>query len=491
MEIKIYKSQKGKPKIAHLGYSYRMSNVNLTTQNWRCSIAKCKGSLSTPINYEGNNVAAIVCRPHNHAPEPETVEAAVAKHHLKETAVSTQLAPRRIISETEFGMSDGGLSRLGKRKALSQTVHRARRRYLGQGREVALPRSRRFEVPEKYRTVTEGGREVNFLLYDSLTNEVEDEEEDEEEENRFLIFASETMILWLRQSNEWMIDATFKIVPRLFFQVLIVHGIYHGHVLPCAYVIMPNKTEASYAHVFAVLRDAIGEEVVPNIVVTDFEMALQKADLSSWPGTSVQGCFFHFCQGIWRKTQELGLARSYVTNEEVRNSVKRLSALAFLPVNEVGGSFDNLLASVLEGDGRQGLAQLYSYFENTFVGRKPARGPRTRPRFAIPMWNVRRRTEEGIPRTNNRLEGFHRGIQSMFDGPHPSMWKFLAGLQREQVLQYTNFIQISTGNDVTVEGRKYEQVNRRLRTLIERHSIGEVTTVAFLEGVAHNLNLSV
>jgi len=31
------------------------------------------------------------------------------------------------------------------------------------------------------------------------------------------------------------------------------------------------------------------------------------------------------------------------------------------------------------------------------------------------MWNVKLRKEDGIPRTNNKLEGWHRGLLSMFD----------------------------------------------------------------------------
>ena len=37
--------------------------------------------------------------------------------------------------------------------------------------------------------------------------------------------------------------------------------------------------------------------------------------------------------------------------------------------------------------------------------------------------------EEGMPRTNDKLEGWHRGIYAMIQGPQPHIWKFVAAHQ--------------------------------------------------------------
>ena len=63
----------------------------------------------------------------------------------------------------------------------------------------------------------------------------------------------------------------------------------------------------------------------------------------------------------------------------------------------------------------------------------------------LEMWNVRDRTMEGMPRTNNKLEGWHSGIQSMFQGPHPNIWKFVRCLGQEQILQHGELIQLQAG----------------------------------------------
>jgi hypothetical protein len=492
--VTLTKTQKGKPKLAFLGYTYRLSNTNIMSQNWRCCKAKCKGSVSTPIGYNAPNIEVRKGQEHNHAPEPETVEAEIATEQMKTDATTSHLPPRRVISDVLRQVSTGGLARLGKRGALRQRIHRARRRRLGDGEEVALPRDTRFDIPDQFRTVTEGRVEVQFLRYDSRVdpgNEENAEEEEEEDDNdRLLIFCTDTMIQVLQNAEEWMIDATFKIVPRLFYQILIVHAIHHGHVIPCAYVIMPNKTQTTYERVFQVLSDSVGDNGSPRICITDFELGLQSAIRNTWPNVQLQGCFFHLCQGIWRKTQEVGLAGEYATNENLRNQIKVLSALAFLPVGEVAHTFDDIFTD-LSDDTHAGLEEIYTFFETTYVGRRPARGPRRRPRFSIDTWNVRQRTEEGIPRTNNKLEGLHRGIQCMFDGPHPTMWKFLSGLQKEHVLHYGRYLQILAGEPPEAGEKKFESVNRRLRTLIQRHVDNEIDTTAFLRGVIHNVNLSV
>jgi hypothetical protein len=50
---------------------------------------------------------------------------------------------------------------------------------------------------------------------------------------------------------------------------------------------------------------------------------------------SVQLCFYHLNQSIWRKVQELGLAIRYKQDKKFREAAKMIPALAFLPANIV------------------------------------------------------------------------------------------------------------------------------------------------------------
>ena len=40
--------------------------------------------------------------------------------------------------------------------------------------------------------------------------------------------------------------------------------------------------------------------------------------------------------------------------------------------------------------------------------------------------------EEGIPRTNNKLDAWHMAIQRMLGSPHQSILRFVTAIQKEQ-----------------------------------------------------------
>ena len=53
----------------------------------------------------------------------------------------------------------------------------------------------------------------------------------------------------------------------------------------------------------------------------DFETAAQNAARTVFPGITVKGCFFHYTQAIWRKTQHTDLQVTYRNNEDIRQLV--------------------------------------------------------------------------------------------------------------------------------------------------------------------------
>ena len=44
------------------------------------------------------------------------------------------------------------------------------------------------------------------------------------------------------------------------------------------------------------------------------------------------------------------------------------------------------------------------------------------------------RTDDELPRTNNAVEGWHRGFQAHVSACHPVFWKFLEVLQKEETV---------------------------------------------------------
>ena len=79
----------------------------------------------------------------------------------------------------------------------------------------------------------------------------------------------------------------------------------------------------------------------------------------------------------------------------------------------------------------------------------------------------------------------------MFSGPHPTMWKFFAGLKKEHALHYNTYVQAQCGEQPSNQERRYRECNNRLRTLIDREESAEITKLEFLNGVRHNLIVNV
>uniref|UniRef100_A0A914N721 Uncharacterized protein n=1 Tax=Meloidogyne incognita TaxID=6306 RepID=A0A914N721_MELIC len=59
-------------------------------------------------------------------------------------------------------------------------------------------------------------------------------------------------------------------------------------------------------------------------------------------------------------------------------------------------------------------------------------GTRTVARFPPEIWSVYYRTLDDDSRTNNFAESSHRRLQQAFSCTHPSIWKFIETLKREQ-----------------------------------------------------------
>src|SRR5271155_5537481 len=80
----------------------------------------------------------------------------------------------------------------------------------------------------------------------------------------------------------------------------------------------------------------------PRKVLVDFERAAINSFTTAYPNCSVTGCYFHLCQSLCRKVNEVGLKVVYETNCDVRDFIRCLPALAFVPPEDVIEAFENL-----------------------------------------------------------------------------------------------------------------------------------------------------
>jgi hypothetical protein len=77
------------------------------------------------------------------------------------------------------------------------------------------------------------------------------------------------------------------------------------------------------------------------------------------------GCLFHFGQCLWREVQSLGLQDKYSNDDKFRMNVKKLKALAFVPVSNVIHGYSSIINDFDEED-----YDLLDYFERVWIGEK-------------------------------------------------------------------------------------------------------------------------
>ena len=116
--------------------------------------------------------------------------------------------------------------------------------------------------------------------------------------------------------------------------------------------------------------------------------------------------------------------------------------------------------------------EILDYIEDNFIGRpnpKAIQGqPKRRaPRFPIDLWNVYNKTVDDEPRTNNSIEGFHRGFESLVACIlHPTIWKFFAAIQKQHGMTQYILDQINSGAVLSQQSSQYKDNNTRIKRIV-------------------------
>ncbi|KAF0987057.1 hypothetical protein HZS_5888 [Henneguya salminicola] len=143
-----------------------------------------------------------------------------------------------------------------------------------------------FIIPEQYKI---SFRIENFLLYDGVENDGEG----------FILFATPRQLNILSRSSNIYFDSTFKTVPEIFDQLLVIRKVYNNLLIPCAFALMERKTEIMYRRVWEKVRENV--EITCQTAMCDFEKASINSFMFCYPRTPLTGFFFHFSQCIWRR----------------------------------------------------------------------------------------------------------------------------------------------------------------------------------------------
>lgn len=87
--------------------------------------------------------------------------------------------------------------------------------------------------------------------------------------------------------------------PQLFYQLYTIHGSLFGRSLPLVYCYTSGKDEDIYKEMFEIVLKNISQR--PKSITIDYEKAVENVVKEQLPMTTVNGCFFHWKQNLWKK----------------------------------------------------------------------------------------------------------------------------------------------------------------------------------------------
>ena len=193
-------------------------------------------------------------------------------------------------------------------------------------------------------------------------------------------------------------------------------------------------------------------------------------------------------QSNWRYLQQnLGahVIHQYKTSADYATTCRFLTSLAFIPAQHVTTAFDDV-ADYYEEHNPE-LLPFLEYFEATYIGLPNRRGQPGRPvpRFPINFWNMFERTQAGIARTNNIVEGWHSGLEATMGFHNPSIWKFMDAMRMKFAYQDRVMLQVIAGQGVIRTRPIWRQLDRRLQTICGRFQ-PHMNIIDYLKSIAYN-----
>lgn len=288
------KGQRG-TKISFEGYSYRKHRSNLTNIEWKCIESDCGGSIKTPLNFNENTIP-IEGRHHNHVSDVKMKFLLSKKESIKNIALNNMFCPtKQLIDDVLSGQSDDIILGLGTRLEVSKQVQMVRKlKYPTISKDINdlyVPRHMYFNIREElfYRY---GPNNYNFHKNDKDV----------------LVFYSDFGSNLLKNNDVWCVDGTFYVAPKPFYQMITISVIINHHVFPCVFILVKGKSQDIYLKVFNLINNMI-PNLFPKKIISDFEIASINSLIAIWPCVNIQGCYFHYCQCLFRKIVENGFKK--------------------------------------------------------------------------------------------------------------------------------------------------------------------------------------
>ena len=450
-EVEFTLTKRGARTLHLNGYQYTLNKRGHNGNTyWRCVDRSCGGRATLDPDDD------LVSENNSHSHPPNHLQVVVSKavDCMKERASTESTPLPAVYRETMVAMSQHPTA-----SAAAANVPTL------PSLQTTLQRSRRKRLPPMPSTIDD------VCLTGDWARTLKGEPFVLGSEDNIHVLATDTNVTFLAEADELYMDGTFKVSPRLFYQVFMVHAFKHGKQFPFAYCLLPNKTKETYVKCLSILSKGMDDlhlRATFERVTTDFEIAMIQAIQEVFPSASTKGCFFHYSQAVWRKVQNLGLQEEYRSNLDLSRFVSKILALSLCPVRFVRVAWSAIKAAAPQVSN---INELCRYFENTWLNGE----------FPIPSWN--HHETEG-PRTNNHLEGWHRRMNGIAGKKHPNIYELVELFQAEQASTEVTIEQLGAGGAVRRRGKFYRVKDRSIQRIRERFNNGTYTLEEYIDNLS-------
>jgi hypothetical protein len=295
------------------------------------------------------------------------------------------------------------------------------------------------------------------------------------QEGSALAFASRKQLEMLQTATEVYFDATFKVVPNLYYQLFTVFVPYTDTAFPVFFALMSRKTQALYIKVFEKMHE-LAPQFAPTSAMTDFEESSVSAFRHVFGDVNIKGCWFHFANAIIRRVQKVGLKDEYVSEPDVQDIVRCLLGLPLLPANDITPAFDEVTLAVTNDNRFVGqLNDILHYARRQWI-QKRSIGP------------ARLCVRDNRNRTNNIMESFHAALNRRIQVSHPNLFTFLGHLQHVTTESMHDMARLTNGLRIRRPKTKRNLMNEtRIKACVARFDSGAYTRMQFLRAVSHSV----
>ncbi len=153
------------------------------------------------------------------------------------------------------------------------------------------------------------------------------------------------------------------------------------------------------------LGEVCKDDIKPKNVILDFELASFNCCKRFFKDSKLFGCLFHLGQIVWRRVQLMKFSKEFKNDFDVKFNVKLILALSFVPESEVlylAACLKNYLINEELCD----ILRLFEWFQEEYLNFNDTNK-------SISFWNAYNRVIEGVKRTTNSIEGYHRHLNSL------------------------------------------------------------------------------